>query len=388
MAATGLVLCEALTSGCLPRIRLTEPPVMMCVPPPPVEEPICEAPPSACDSEFDPQLTLCGARSPRDFVLGLRRFAEQQCHGDETTYDYEDKYWLFDPRQPEGHRWTSARYRQDLRFGGKPESLSCAGCAGGSGQSVGGSSADLSAVPAPGEGWVFIRIPAGEFCRTSTEIERDLWADMPPMLLMTIERDFLIAETETTRAQWESVAHNLRSHQRIFDAGPEPTAVVHSVDVGEGFDLCETLDQPPGFGRVWLPSSDQWIYTARAGSGGRYPTGDESRLAEYDVFDLRSADSALPAASRAPLPIGLYDLLGNLEEWTGSEWYNRGVYLSHPNPDMDFVTYTAHYMTILGGSYTSKSSWAPAADSPNEEGWGYEDRTIGFRCATVADSWW
>jgi len=100
-----------------------------------------------------------------------------------------------------------------------------------------------------------------------------------------------------------------------------------------------------------LPTEAEWEYACRAGSTTRYPHGDdpEDLTATANVFDATAsvhwpmwADRALasrdghaftaPVGSRAPNAFGLYDMLGNVWEWT-ADWHDDDYYARSPGVD-------------------------------------------------------
>ncbi len=101
-------------------------------------------------------------------------------------------------------------------------------------------------------------------------------------------------------------------------------------------------------GRTYrLPTEAEWEYTARAGATGRNFWGDNADDAcKYaNVSDLSAAKNKLlkrtthncddghvftaPVGSYRPNAFGLYDMMGNVWQWTG-DWYEEGYYSHSP----------------------------------------------------------
>ena len=63
-----------------------------------------------------------------------------------------------------------------------------------------------------------------------------------------------------------------------------------------------------------LPSEAQWEYAARAGTTTAYSTG--SSISSSQANFNRNVDATTPVESYAPNAWGLYDMHGNVYEWT------------------------------------------------------------------------
>ena len=202
-----------------------------------------------------------------------------------------------------------------------------------------------------GEG--FVRIESGTFTMgsPSSELYRD--DDEGPMHRVTISRAFALQSTEVTQGQWRALMGTAPSgvsscgkscpveNVSFWDA----LAYTNALSKREGLPACYRLtgcSGRPGDGSYGcsgvgvtarggnptrctgyrLPTEAEWEYAARAGTTGpRY--GELDRVAWHDD---NSGSKTHPVGQKQPNAWGLYDMLGNVWEWTWDwkESYSRG----------------------------------------------------------------
>jgi formylglycine-generating enzyme required for sulfatase activity len=209
-----------------------------------------------------------------------------------------------------------------------------------------------------------VRVPAGRFVAGSPQAETDAAHYPPanaareqPQRTVAISKPFAIARTEVTRAafarfvaetgwradgpcsfladgptnRWDSdIAHDWRSPGFAQD-DRHPVVCVNLADAKA---YAAWLSRKTG--RVFrLPSANEWEYAARAGTAGVLPwpgtvcayanVGDAARArahnrgtvdpASFAACDDRHVETA-PVGSYRPNRWGLYDMIGNVWEWT------------------------------------------------------------------------
>ena len=103
-------------------------------------------------------------------------------------------------------------------------------------------------------------------------------------------------------------------------------------------------------------SESEWEYMARAGSTTEYPWGDEidSSKAKYDSGD-GSGESTVPVGSYSANAFGVYDTVGNVEEWV--EDCIHGTYKDAPIDGSAWLNASGgdcEERVLRGGSWASK----------------------------------
>jgi len=142
-----------------------------------------------------------------------------------------------------------------------------------------------------------------------------------PARTVALSRPFAIARTETTYEQWNACvadgACSAPQHDRGWGEGKRP---VIYIDYSQIADYLTWLGAKTG--RSYrLPSEEEWEFAAHGGANGP----DRQRLDGKGRANCNKcvddwAHKTFPVASLEPNGYGLFDMLGNVMEWTSSCW--------------------------------------------------------------------
>jgi formylglycine-generating enzyme required for sulfatase activity len=203
----------------------------------------------------------------------------------------------------------------------------------------------------PQTGMDFVRVPPGRFqmgCGGA-------WAgecldDEKPARQVQV-KGYWLATTEVTQAQWQAVMGSNPSNFKDCDDCP-----VEQVSWNDAQAFIAKLD-PGGQQGLRLPTEAEWEYACRGGGKEETYCGgkDLDRLAWYDQ---NSRSKTHPVGGKTANGLGLYDMSGNVWEWTCSDYvdpYDGAEQRCLSNNDATSAR------VVRGGSWSGLSREARAA---------------------------
>ena len=195
----------------------------------------------------------------------------------------------------------------------------------------------------PVDGLTYVFIPPGNFIMGCSPDDTECYDDEKPPHAEQIANGFWLGQTEVTQAAWAKVNG---SNPSYFKSDQLP---VENVDWSQAGDYCKATG-----GR--LPSEKEWEYAARARTTGpRY-----GPLNDVAWYSGNSGETTHPVGLKQADAFGLYDMLGNVWEWTADD-------------------YDAESKVVRGGSWIGSIGGVRASVRARFEPSRRNDN-VGFRC--------
>ncbi|KOR28472.1 hypothetical protein TI04_10910 [Achromatium sp. WMS2] len=224
-----------------------------------------------------------------------------------------------------------------------------------------------------------VSIPAGSFMMGSPESEAGRDSDEGPQHRVTVKA-FQMAKYETTFAEYDAFCEatgRAKPDDRGWGRGNRP---VINVTWDDAVAYTKWLSQQTGKD-YRLPTEAQWEYAARAGSTSRYFFGDDAnRLGDYAWYDGNSNSKTHPVGQKQPNAWGLYDVHGNVWEWTQDRWHDN--YNGAPTDGSAWESGNSSRRILRGGSWSSNDGNCRTAYRGNDEH-SSSSSYWGFRVACV-----
>ncbi len=269
-----------------------------------------------------------------------------------------------------------SRYTPSLRIA--LLGIALAACFRAAPQSADGPAAFRDTLADGSPGPEMVRVPPGRFLMGDLRGDGDF--DERPSHPVKIERAFAIGRYEVTFAEYDrygAAAGAPVPDDGGFGRGDRPVVNVTWQDaMAYAIWLSDQTGQ-----RYRLPSEAEWEYAARAGAATRFWWGDDPGSARANCAGCGSewdSESTAPVGRLGANRFGLFDVAGNVWEWT-ADCYNNS-YVGVPDDGCPHIYRSCGQLVVRGGSWilppremraANRFRWIPVSRSDE----------VGFRLA-------
>ncbi len=243
-------------------------------------------------------------------------------------------------------------------------------------------------------------IKAGSFLMGSSDKDESRKKDEGPQRMVTIAA-FWMGAYEVTRDEYDVFYNDATTSENSkLDAvtRPSPQYIDFSLGMGKegGYPVnslsqraaimyCRWLYNKTGvFYR--LPTEAEWEYACRAGTTTSYYFGnDEKQLDKYAWYKNNSDNKFQKTGLKLPNAWGLFDMLGNISEWTMDHYDEKLLESMADKADNPIVAPTkSNYPKALrGGSYMDEANKLRSANRfKSDPSWNRRDPQI------PKSKWW
>lgn len=245
-----------------------------------------------------------------------------------------------------------------------------------------------------------VPVKAGSFSMGSAEAEKGRKGDEGPQRKVNISA-FWMGVYEVTRDEFDVFYKDATTSQNsAADAVTRPSAQYVDLSWGMGKEggypvnsmsqyaalmYCRWLYTKTGvFYR--LPTEAEWEYACRAGTTTRFYFGDDEKdLSKYAWFEDNSEEKFHRVGQKLPNAWGLYDMLGNVCEWTLDHYDPKRMETLADNATDPFVEVnkSKYPKALRGGGFKDEALRLRSASRfKSDPLWNYRDPQI------PKSKWW
>ena len=196
---------------------------------------------------------------------------------------------------------------------------------------------------------------------------------------LVIKNSFAISMYEVSWREWEACAIDGWCKQKPDDHGwGKGTRPVINISWNGAQDYLRWLRSKTGH-MYRLPAETEWEYAARAGTKSKYWWGNQLIMQYANCRDCEKTwggKKTAPVGSFPPNPWGIYDMHGNVWEWTSDCWQNNDYGISTGTAGL--LESKCNMRVIRGGSwyYFPRLSQSASRDGFKAKLFSYN---VGFR---------
>ena len=238
-----------------------------------------------------------------------------------------------------------------------------------------------------------IALKGGSFMMGSNSKEKSRKPDEGPQQMVKLSSfwigayevthdEFAVFFKDETFSQGSKVDAVTRPTAQYIDLswnmGKDGGFPVNSMSQDAAIMFCRWLYRKTGiFYR--LPTEAEWEYACRAGSKTRFPFGDDPKqLEKYAWFSKNSNEKYHKVGQKLPNAWGLYDMLGNVSEWTMDQYDEKYFEKIKSRPGNPHIPPESRYpRSIRGGSYEDQEDLLRSASRQRSDAtWNKRDPQV------------
>jgi len=222
----------------------------------------------------------------------------------------------------------------------------------------------------PKDGLTYVMVPPGTFLMGCSQDDSECEPYEKPPRSVTITKGFWIGQSPVTQGAFTKVIGTNHSNFKGDDKLP-----AEKVDFADATKYCQQVD-------MRLPTEAEWEYAARGGK-------PVSRYADLDAiawYSKNAMGKTHDVGAKQPNAYGLYDMLGNVWQWTNDLYgtYDGAASTDPKGPPASWLTTHAdwgRFHVLRGGSWINDPKLVRVSYRNYVET-GYRANYIGFRCAS------
>ena len=230
-----------------------------------------------------------------------------------------------------------------------------------------------------------IVVPAGSFIMGSPLTEAHRHGDEGPQHYVTIAKPFAVSKFELTFEEWDTCVVNGDCAQGAADMGwgrGDHPAINVSWDDAQRYGVW--LSRMTGKSYRLL-SEAEYEFVTRAGTTTAYPWGGDIGQNNANCNGCGSKwdwKGSAPVGSFLPNKFGLYDIAGNVWEWTEDCYHNS--YEGAPSDGSAWMSDACSHRVVRGGSFNRSPEYLRSA---NRQRFTADSRidVLGFRVSRRLD---
>jgi formylglycine-generating enzyme required for sulfatase activity len=223
-------------------------------------------------------------------------------------------------------------------------------------------------IPGTDVSFEMVPVPGGEFTMGTPDSEPGRKRDEGPQHKVRIE-PFWMGQHEVTWDEYRLFMFAQKGKEELVDAVSHPTRPYVEMSFGmgiNGFPAISMTQHATNKYAEWLsaktgqfyrlPTEAEWEYACRAGTTTAYSFGnDPSELGQYAWYADNSNGAYQKVGTKKPNPWGLYDMHGNVAEWTLDQ-YAPDYYAKSPESEPWAVSTKPYPQSVRGGAWSDRAA--------------------------------